>query len=76
MAAKKWVLENYKECGFDFRPLVETHNDITFESFVDNYMYGSYNGLHSSLSAAKKYIRDELAVKGKTPRFKWVKHKL
>lgn len=76
MKTKKYVLANEKEVGcendniyiLEFGEDTE-HSRVGWKScFLDDRFHDTY---HKSLRAAKAHVRNECALRGKTPRFKW-----
>lgn len=68
----KHVLENWKECGFDKQPFIVKCLDTGFYLTKSVCHLGYITG-YRTVRAAKSAIRVENSVKGKTPRFKWIK---
>ena len=67
------VLQNWKECTFDFQIEIKFNNDMPQSKYSINHQ-DRYYGItyHKSLNAAKSFIRTEYTVKGQTPKLKWV----
>jgi len=66
------VLQNWEECGFKFQIEISFDDSWPRHKYHINhqcYYYGVTH--HTSLQAAKAFIRLEYAVVKKTPKFKW-----
>lgn len=69
-----WLLENWCKCGLSSQPQINKLDchDIYMSVYYTRYNV-QYTEMHKSLRAAKTSFRREHSVKGKTPRYKWIK---
>lgn len=68
MIKEMYELANYLECGLRFMPTITKDEDHPFYISTTGKSDTRY---HKTLAAAKKFVRSEFAVTGKTEKFKW-----